>query len=102
MYIQTHLSADHIELIKIFMQANELYHVDILVKKRSIDGLDYLYLDIITLDEQDAEKLTFMGIRHSGVLNMLDDYLMKCNVSPFELEAKPMVDKVTSNKTVSV
>ena len=80
MYIETKLSPTHIELIKIFLQANQLTHTDVMCVKRSIDNIEYEFLDIVTLDEDDNEKLTYMGLIHSGILNMFDDYLIKCGI----------------------
>lgn len=85
MLIETMLSTDHIELIKIFIDANELRGMTVLEAKVDIRGTNHSFIHLACHDEDTMEKITFMSLRHSGFLNMFDDYLMKCGVTHNEL-----------------
>lgn len=85
MIITTKLSYEHLELIKIFMEANELTGVIIRPADLEIRGIIHRVIELDSTDEDTSSKLTFMGLRHYGVLNMLDDFLLKCGVSPLNL-----------------
>jgi hypothetical protein len=86
MIVDTQLSVDHIELIKIFVEANELIETNVIEREVDIRGKKHRMLTLHTFNEDSATKLTFMGLRHAGVLNMLDDFLLKCDVSPLNLQ----------------
>lgn len=79
MNLETRISPDHLELIKIFMKANDLGCV-IHPKEIEIRSRNHTVLEIEFTDEDSEIKLTYMGLIHAGVLNMFDDYLMKCGV----------------------
>lgn len=77
----------HLELIKIFFEANDLKDVYVNVYKETyFDGTEdeetYRMLSFSFYQETEtAEKITYMAMRHAGFLNMIYDYLLKCNVS---------------------
>ena len=86
MIIDTKLDIEHLELIKIFMKANDLVGVVITETPVEIRGKIHTCLSLESTVESTSVALTFMGIRHSGILNMLDDYLLKCGVPPDALQ----------------
>jgi hypothetical protein len=86
MIINTKLDIAHKELIKIFLKANELDAVTISEEPLGINGRLHMVIGLKCTHEPTAEALTFMGLRHCGVLNMLDDYLLKCGVFPDALQ----------------
>lgn len=88
MIIDTQLDVDHLELIKIFIDANELVGVVIKQVPMTYNGRHHMVLQLESTYDLASEKLTFMGYRHSGVLNMLDDYLLKCGVPYDALKPK--------------
>lgn len=89
----------HLELIKIFFEANDLKDVYINVYKETyFDGTEneetYRMLSFSFYQETEtAEKITYMAMRHAGFLNMLYDYLLKCNLNIFDIEPDPERDK---------
>lgn len=80
MIIQTQLDIAHKELIKIFLEANELVGVEITEEPLEMRGRFHMVLRLNSRFEGTSETFTFMDIRHCGILNMLDDYLLKCGV----------------------
>ena len=82
--IQTEIPANHSELIKVFLKANELdadisYEGNIALNRQTIN---------ISYNEENEDlcsKITYMSLRHLGFINMLDDFLLKCGVSPYML-----------------
>lgn len=90
MIVDTQLCTDHIELIKIFIEANELVEMQVIEREVNIRGKNHRMITLFTLNEDTSTKLTFMGLRHAGVLNMLDDFLIKCNVSPHALQPQSL------------
>lgn len=97
MNIETKINVDHLELIKIFLEANELNAIanedEIIIR-----GVIHKALSIVVWDEDSEIKLTFMGVRHAGVLNMLDDYLLKCGVAVDTINPKTMHRQLQSEK----
>ncbi len=88
---ETHIDVRHIDLIKVFFTANELHKVNVtsynkvevvqdLNVVRSLVQLSYDELDLET-----SNTLAFMSLRHLGMGNMLDDFLIKCGISPFSI-----------------
>src|SRR3954468_19512056 len=88
MIIETRLDIAHIELIKIFFQANDLTGVNITEGTMEVRGRHHMVLQLESTYEPTSVALTFMGVRHCGVLNMLDDYLLKCGVPMDALQPK--------------
>jgi hypothetical protein len=86
--IDTQLDVAHKELIIIFLKANELVGVVIKEVPVEIRGRFHMMLQLESTYEPTSEILTFMGFKHCGVLNMFDDYLLKCGVGPDELQPK--------------
>jgi hypothetical protein len=88
MIINTQLCVAHKELITIFLKANNLVGIVIREYPLEIRGRFHMVLQLESTYEPSAEALTFLGFRHSGVLNMFDDYLLKCGVEPDALQPK--------------
>lgn len=88
MIIQTTLEIKHKELIKIFIKANELYGVYVVEHPFDVRGRLHMGLRLESTREDSIETLTFMGLRHCGIQNMLDDYLLKCGVLVYDLNPK--------------
>jgi len=84
--IQTDLSIVHIELIKIFFQANELPNVIVRESDKQMGLFYHKVIEIEYNDDDTSSAIIYMSMRHSGFKNMLDDYLLKCGVSPWELQ----------------
>lgn len=79
--IITQIDTAHLELIKIFVKANELA-VDVRADTLTVRKYNHKIIILEPKDEESAMSLTYMGVVHAGVLNMLDDYLLKCGVMP--------------------
>ena len=80
--IKTELSARHLELIKLFFNANDLPGVVVDTYNDLINGYNVVCIQL-SYEETDydtSSKITFMAIIHCGVANMLDDFLLKCGV----------------------
>lgn len=88
MIVNTTLDVAHLELIKIFIKANDLTGIIIKEVPWEVNGRFHMVLQLESTYEPSAEALTFLGFRHCGVLNMLDDYLLKCGVAPDALQPK--------------
>jgi hypothetical protein len=86
MIIATKLDIVHLELIKIFCKANDLVGVEISEVPMEVNGRFHMVLQLECKYEPTSAALTFMGFRHCGILNMLDDYLLKCGVDPGSLQ----------------
>jgi hypothetical protein len=67
---------EHKDLLQTFFEANDLNGI-FMQDDRTIDGVMHSFLIIMTADADTEMKLTFMGIRHAGIRNMFDDYLLK-------------------------
>lgn len=78
--IRTQISLDHIELIKIFIKANELDNMVAVPYKFEVSGKSHHAIELQITNESTEEKLSIMSMRNSGVSNMLDDFLLKCGV----------------------
>jgi hypothetical protein len=88
MIIKTKLDIEHLELIKIFLKANELVGVVITEELWEVNGRFHMVLQLESTCDLTSTAITFLGIRHSGVLNMFDDYLIKCGVPVDALQPK--------------
>jgi hypothetical protein len=82
--IETELPADHLELITVFLKANEL---DADISCEIDRNLNQQTIKISYNEENEdlCSKITYMSLRHLGFLNMLDDFLLKCGVEPYRL-----------------
>ena len=80
MIVNTQLDIVHLELIKIFIKANDLVGIVIREYPVEVRGRFHMCLQLESTFEDTSIALTFMGVVHCGVLNMLDDYLIKCGV----------------------
>lgn len=84
--IETKLDISHIELIKIFFEANNLSSVSVYEKEILVREYPHRVIFIsYPLDSEDSTKISFMSLIHAGFINMLDDYLLKCGVSVYNL-----------------
>lgn len=87
--VKTNIGIEHLELIKIFFKANELIGsinpVEIIIR-----GVHHNVLELEFKDEDSEIKVTYMGVVHAGILNMFDDYLMKCGVDVDAIKPKTM------------
>jgi len=90
MIINTQLDVAHLELIRIFLEANDIIGVVINQVPHEVRGRFHMVLQLDITYEPAAESLTFLGLKHCGVLNMLDDYLLKCGVLWDALQPKSM------------
>jgi len=85
------ISEGYMSLIKTFCEANEL---DIELGSVKTDKFSNPSIPKITLSYDEttdtASALAFLAIRHSGIDNMLSDYLMRCGINP---------DAITIGKT---
>jgi len=88
MIIDTRLDIAHIELIKIFLKANDLVGVEINEVPMEVNGRFHMVIQLESKYEPTSHSLTFMGLRHCGILNMLDDFLLKCGVLHDALQPK--------------
>jgi len=98
MIIDTKLDIGHKELIKIFLKANELEGVEITEEPFELRGRFHMVLRLNSKFEGTSETFTFMGIRHCGILNMLDDYLLKCGVFPDALQPMSMYRQIQEER----
>lgn len=86
MIITTQLSYDHLALMQIFVDANELTGVILRPADLTVRGIIHRVIELESTNEDTSMKLTYLGIRHYGILNMFDDYLIKCGVDPRHLQ----------------
>lgn len=101
--IKTNLSIDHLELIKIFFEANQLLNVTINEYSKQIRSSSHKMIEIM-YDDEDSEtssKITYMSIVHCGLQNMLDDYLMKCGVNVWDLQPASIKEQELKEKQES-
>lgn len=92
MIINTKIDVVHLELINIFIKANDLVGIVVSSEPYEINGRFHMTLRLTPTFEDTSATLTFMGIRHSGILNMLDDYLIKCGV-PWDAISPPSIHR---------
>jgi hypothetical protein len=81
MIIESHISYGYVELLKTFFVANNL---SVVCQERvtgRIDQTNFIYED----DSETALALTFMGMKHLGIENMLCDYLIRCGMDRTQL-----------------
>jgi hypothetical protein len=88
MYIETELDPAHLELMRIFFKANDLRGIIVHNKKVMIRGVEHTFLHFETDFEETELKLTFMALRHAGIRNMFDDFLLKCSIPVDALQPK--------------
>lgn len=74
--LKTNLHVLDIDLLKIFMEANDL---NIKISTHVVDGYkNFVALEYDDLDSDLEEKMTYLAIRNNGFESMLDDYLSVC------------------------
>lgn len=74
MIIESNISYGYVGLLKIFFNANNL---NVECEER-VNGKNIQINFIFEDDSDTAIALTFMGMRHLGIENMLCDYLIRC------------------------
>lgn len=80
MIIKTEICVDHLALINVFIDANELHGVNVNIVETTINNKKYHVLQLESTNEDTTMKLSYMALIHSGITNMLDDFLLKCGV----------------------
>lgn len=98
MILQTNLCVAHLALIKVFFEANNMASVNVSDALSIIRGQSHKIIQLSWDDYDIDEKLTLMSLRHSGVQNMLDHYLLKCGVPWNELEPKTYYRQLQKEK----
>ena len=86
--LETNIDIKHIDKLKIFLEANDLRSVHVAKYDKWVSEQLILEEVAVSYDEDnidDTSKLMFMALRHCGVENMLEDYLMKVGVDPIAL-----------------
>lgn len=81
MIIKSHISYGFVGLLRTFFTANNLTVVCEERVTGQADQINFIYED----DSETAIALTFMGMRHLGIENMLCDYLIKCGMDRTQL-----------------
>jgi hypothetical protein len=102
MIINTKLDVAHLELIKIFIKANDLLGVEVNEVPLEIRGKFHMVLQLDCKYDESAQQLSLMGLRHSGILNMFDDYLLKCDVLPNALQPDSIVRQEAEERQAKV
>lgn len=96
--IQTQISEEHLELLKLFFKANELPNVNISTYAKEEKYMhNFIELSFDDNDEDTSSQLMYMSIRHAGFENMLEHYLLKCGVSIKILSPMPVPQVVTDD-----
>lgn len=92
MTIKTNIGYEHLSLIQIFLQANQM-DKEILVTRGEYEyhGEKHFVIDLTVLNEDIGTQLTYMAIRHSGIQNMLHHYLIRCGVDRADLEPASLI-----------
>ena len=98
MIIDTELDIAHIELIRIFLKANELDGVIVREVPYELRNWYHRCIQLESCNEDSSIALTFMGVRHAGVLNMFDDYLLKCGIDVGALKPKSIYRQEQSER----
>jgi hypothetical protein len=88
--IDTRIKPQFKELLDIFFKANEFTDVRIVSYREPENYGDQEMLRIFYSDD-DESGIMFLGFKHAGILNMLDDYLMKCGKSPQDLHVREVL-----------
>lgn len=95
--IDTTFDNTHLELLKIFFKANEMEVT--VVEYTSLEDYGFQTMVRLFVDEDADMKLTMLGCRHAGAINMLDDYLIRCGVRPHRLHVSkvqiPIIKEAT-------
>lgn len=98
MILKTQIDVRHQPLIVIFLKANDLVGVVVTQEVLEIRGKKHGVLQLESTVEDTSIALTVMGLRHCGILNMLDDYLLKCGVSWDKINPKSMHRQIQDEK----
>jgi len=84
---KTQLDSKHLEKIQIFLEANKLNDTKAEIDEVISGAWIHQTIQVCCNSHDDEVQLTFMAVIHAGISNMLDDYLMKCGVQNWELDA---------------
>lgn len=86
MEIKTELCINHAELLKLFFKANELEQsVKVRYYDKDINGIFHKMI-VLVCEAPGQSTLTYMALRHSGIENMLEHFLLACGVEPDALK----------------
>jgi hypothetical protein len=78
--LQTHFGVEHSALLEIFFKANKL-DVKISEYHYRYNERNHKYIELVWDDTSETGvQISYMSMVHMGFLNMLDDFLLKCNV----------------------
>ena len=97
MKIKTRIDIKHIELIKVFLKANQM-NVDFYEDLLTIRNVNHKVLILECLDDDSEQKFSYMGMVHSGIQNMFDHYLMKCGVLVDDIEPDSIKEQIHIEK----
>ena len=84
--VDTKILSKHIELVKIFFQANNFHDARVVIYS-DLENYGTQEMIRVFYSDEDEGDIVMMAIRHAGIPNMLDDYLMKCGVNVYDLHA---------------
>src|ERR1700756_229037 len=102
MIIDTQLDIKHKELIHIFVKANELVGAVVSEYPVEVRGRHHMCLRIESTFVDTDVALTFMGVRHAGIKNMFDDYLLRCGVPPTDLQPKSIHRQIQEEREAEI
>lgn len=88
--LNTKLYFRHKELIEIFLQANNFTDYSVQSYTRPDEFSDIELIQIQYQDNDDGMVMS-LALKHYGILNMFDHYLMKCGVHYSQLSPPPML-----------
>ena len=88
MIIKTEIPEEHLALIQVFIDANELVGVEIKTEDIQVREKVRKVLHLHSTNEDTSMKLTYMALLHCGAANMLDDFLLKCQVPVTEIRSE--------------
>lgn len=87
MKVKTEILTKHKSLIEIFMEACNL-DVKVNDYTKNVGNVKYTLIELEYEDDSDtAFTISVMSLKNCGLRNMLEDYLIKCGISPFYLNA---------------
>lgn len=101
MKVQTEILAYHQDFIQTFIEANEL---DIKIEHytREIGPVVYNMIELHYDEGSDtAYKISIMSLKNCGLRNMLEDFLIKCGISPFSLNPPESTEDRLSDEAFS-
>lgn len=89
--LDTQILSKHLPLIQTFFMANNFYDTQVL-RYNNLDVYGTQELIRIFYSETHEQDITFMALRHSGVQNMLDHFLLKCGIGAYDIHATEILN----------